>query len=153
MQVPTLSHHRPRITDPTLYLATLHAPAGARLLVGMVASVVCKGRRFQPSEARLAEMLHVSRRSIIRYSQLLQARGWLRVIRRGRRLTNVYRLSRELFHRITGQRPVPSNRPLQAHLFALGRKLGILPPGPSTGVAAPPNKTPLRPSWGVAAIA
>ncbi len=112
MQVTPVSHHSLRIHTPALYFAALSMPGGAIVLLAMVASVNLRGKVFRPGQARLAELRHCSRRTIIRQLRVLVERGYVRVIRRGRRLTNIYRLSRSLWQRLTGK-VTPTRRPIE----------------------------------------
>lgn len=103
MKVLKMSHHSPRVRAPALYLACLSTGVGPRLLLEVVAEAVLKGRVFMPSQVKLGELLHRDRRTIIRWAKAASARGWLRVVRRGKKLTNLYLLSRALWRRLTGQ--------------------------------------------------
>ena len=62
-----------------------------------------------------------------RWCRYAVERRWLRVIRRGRKLTNVYRLARWLWARLTGQvkRRLPSG--VQEPLYRLGLRFGMTP--------------------------
>ncbi len=95
--------HPPRIYAPGLYFGSLTAGNGPKLLLVAVAEVVLRGKVFSPSQRRLGELYRRDRRSVSRWVKVGVERGWLRVVRRGRKLTNVYRLSRHLWGRLTGQ--------------------------------------------------
>lgn len=103
MKVLKMSHHSRGVRAPALYLACLTTGVGPRLLLEVVAEAVLKGRVFMPSQAKLGELLHRDRRTIIRWAKAASAKGWLRVVRRGKKLTNLYLLSRALWRRLTGQ--------------------------------------------------
>lgn len=119
-----MSHHLPRLQVPALYFGSLTMPSGAAVLLEMIASVSVTGRKFRPSQHKLADMRHCSRRTIIRQLKLLSERGYVRVIRRGRRLTNVYRLSRSLWGRLTGKVARFARHSIQGELASLGLRVG-----------------------------
>lgn len=129
-----LSHHsgngrRPGvlIREPALYIACLDAPKGALVLLEALVPIVLKERVFSPSQARLGVMMHRSPRTIIRYVRILKERGWVRVYRRGKKLTNVYRLGRALWQRLTGQLKPRVPKALQDSLYRLGLRIGVDP--------------------------
>jgi DNA-binding transcriptional MocR family regulator len=73
-----------------------------KILVQVAATVLCH-RVCQPGEASLARMHGRSTRTIRRAIDTLQAAGLVEVIRRGRKLTNVLRLARSLWARLTNR--------------------------------------------------
>ena len=86
--------HRPGSSRPD-------ALAG-KILVQVAATVLCH-RVCQPGEASLARMHGRSTRTIRRAIDALQAAGLVDVIRRGRKLTNMLRLARALWARLTNR--------------------------------------------------
>jgi len=122
-----MSHHPPRIHSPALYFACLTAPTGVRQLVGVVAEAALHGQAFAPGQEKMGEMFHRDRRTMNRWCRYAVRHHWLRVIRRGRTLTNVYRLARWLWARLTGQwkRRLPTG--VQEPLYRLGLRLGMTP--------------------------
>lgn len=119
-----MSHHSGlNIRRPAWWLATVDATPGARLLLGMVAESCTHKRKVACSQVKLGELLHVGRRQVIRYVAELKAMGYLTVWRRGKKLTNVYRLSRALWARLTGRARPLHGRPRQELLTALGLTL------------------------------
>lgn len=103
MNVPVLAHHPLTVKHRAVWLASLSCSNGAHRVLSMIAETCLRRRDWQASQVRMAEMIHSSRRSIIRYAQELHALGYVRVIRRGKQLTNVYRLQRWLWERLTGR--------------------------------------------------
>jgi hypothetical protein len=134
MERTVLSHHfsgrrNPSllIRDPALYIACLDAPKGALVLLEAIVPICLKDRIFSPGQAKLGVMMHRSPRTIIRYVKVLRERGWLRVIRRGKKLTNIYRLGRTLWRRLTGRVASRAPRELQDVLYRLGLRFGVSP--------------------------
>jgi hypothetical protein len=119
--------HPPVIYAPGVYLGCLTASTGARLFIIAVAERALAGERFMPSQKRLGQLYHRSERSIRRWIRTGVEAGWLRVIRRGRKMTNLYRLSRYLWGRLTGRYKTKIPEELQTTLFNLGLKLGLAP--------------------------
>lgn len=138
MQVTRMSHHPLKIRTPALYFGSLSLPSGSAVLLEMIASVNVSGGRFHPGQDRLAELRHCTRRTIIRQLKVLAARGYIRVIRRGKKLTNVYRLSRSLWGRLTGQ--LTPKRPNVFQLWLQQRKLH------GNGIWATMREADLRPT-------
>lgn len=114
MNVRKTSHHFPRIEAPALYLGSLTLPAGSKVLLAMVAERCVRGQTFCPSQRRLGEMVRRRRETISRQLAVLRMHGWIRIIRRGKKLTNVYRLSRELWGRLMGRPASPRPNPQQS---------------------------------------
>jgi len=116
-----------RVYAPVFFIACRTLGTGPRLLLLVIAEAAWKNRTFSPSQITLATKLHRNRRTIIRWARALTARRLIVVERRGRRLTNRYRLSRAFWGRIVaGNRArVPSE--LQGPLRRLGLKMGIDP--------------------------
>jgi hypothetical protein len=77
-------------------------PLAGKLLLQIAATVLCK-RICQPSLWALGQMHGRSGRSIRRSIAALQAAGLIDVIQRGKKLSNVYRLARWLWARLTGR--------------------------------------------------
>ena len=125
MKVLKMSHHSRAVRAPALYLACLTTGTGPRLLLEVVAEAVLKGRVFMPSQVKLGELLHRDRRTIIRWAKAASARGWLRVVRRGKKLTNLYLLSRALWRRLTGQTKPKLPSELQETLWRIGLRIGV----------------------------
>lgn len=125
MDVPGPSHHPPLVQAPETYIAALSIPTLDRLLLGMVAEARLRKRNWTPSEARWGEVVHRCRETISRSVNRLARAGWLRVVRRGRRLTNIYLLSRTLWHRFTGQPRRRWDPELQGSLWRLGTAIGV----------------------------
>jgi hypothetical protein len=125
MEVTPVSHHSQRIRSWAAYTSSLTLPPLARTFLHNVGDACLRHRSYQPHQARLARSWGRDRRQVIRWVKLLEERGLLRKIRRGKKLTNVYRLARTLWNRLVGQtRPkVPSF--LQQTLFRLGLRIGI----------------------------
>ena len=119
--------HPPRIYAPALYFGSLTAGTGVRLLVAGIAERALAGQVFSPSQAKLGDMYHRDRRTIIRWVKVAVERRWVRVLRRGRKLTNVYRLSRWLWGRLTGRYTSKIPEALQGTLYSLGLKMGMTP--------------------------
>ncbi|HEV8674020.1 MAG TPA: hypothetical protein VGX21_08240 [Methylomirabilota bacterium] len=118
-----MSHHPPSIRFPAFYLGSLTAPSGAKVVLEMIAEASTRGRRFAPGIRSLAELVDRSPRTVLRQLAVLQSRGWVRAIRRGKKLTTIYRLSRALWGRLTGRPARPYARPLQTTLSALTGRL------------------------------
>ena len=107
MDVMAMSHHHPGIRFAVPYVAALPLPTLDRLLLTMVVDACLSGRTWQPRGARWGELVHRRRETVSRAVGRLQRLGYLRVIRRGRKLSNVYRLSRSLWNRlVSGRRAV-----------------------------------------------
>lgn len=119
--------HPPKIYAPALYFGALSAPTGVRLLVAGVAERALAGKVFSPSQRRLADLYHRDRRTISRWCRVAVDRGWLRVIRRGKKLTNLYRLTRWLWGRLTGRYKSRVPTELQDTLYRLGLRMGVEP--------------------------
>ena len=114
-----LSSHPPKVRFPAFYLASLTAPAGSRVILSAITDACLRGRRFAPGQRSLGELVHRTARTVRRQLRVLVERGWVRAIRRGRRLTTIYRLSRSLFARLTGRPPRPDWGPYQQPLAGL----------------------------------
>lgn len=132
----------PRIYAPALYFGCLTAPMGVRVMVAGIAECALRGRVFSPSQARLGELYHRDRRTISRWVQHATRCGWIRVLRRGKKLTNVYRLARYLWRRLTGQfRQRPPTRE-QQQLLDLFRRIERIRPELRGGRADPNRQLP-----------
>jgi len=94
----------PPIRWRSMYISALTAPLGPKMFLDDVAEVVLKGGVFSPSQASMGQHFRRDRCTVNRWVRLLVRRGWLQVRRRGRKLSNVYRLSRALWRRMTGRR-------------------------------------------------
>lgn len=73
-----------------------------KILVQVAATVLCH-RVCQPGEISLARMHGRSTRTIRRALDTLQDAGLIDVIRRGKKLTNVLRLARSLWAKLTNR--------------------------------------------------
>ena len=111
LMIPTLGRiaARDRRAPPpirwrSMYISALTAPLGPKMFLDDVAEVVLKGGVFSPSQASMGQHFRRDRCTVNRWVRLLVRRGWLQVRRRGRKLSNVYRLSRALWRRMTGRR-------------------------------------------------
>lgn len=120
-----MSHHPPPVRAAHTYLASLTLPASCRELLHIVAEARLKRRNCTPSQARLATILHLSRRQVVRVVDRLTAAGLLRRHRRGRRLTNIYLLGRALWRRLTGQPKRRLDPDVQGTLFRIGTVIGV----------------------------
>lgn len=120
-----MSGHSPTLRNPELWCASLTAPPGARLFLLSVMRAVARKQVFCPRQEALGKAMHRRGRTVRRWTKLLTERGWLRVIRRGRKLTNIYRLSRSLFYRLTGQRRRPCPADLQPVLSQFLARAGL----------------------------
>jgi hypothetical protein len=103
MAVSSVSHHSARITSRGLWLWTLELPEGPTLLLETIAGLCERDRRFQAGQDWLAGSRGRSRRTIIRWVKALETRGLIHVIRRRKKLTNIYRLARWLWARLKGR--------------------------------------------------
>jgi len=119
--------HAPRIYAPAIYFGCLSAGTGVRLLVAGVAERALAGQVFSPSQAKLGQLYHRDARTIRRWLKVGVERRWLRVVRRGRKLTNVYRLARWLWGRLTGRHEARIPDELQGTLFRIGSRAGLTP--------------------------
>jgi hypothetical protein len=120
-----MSSHSLTIKAPALYALALNAPMGTRLLVAVLFERARAGKPFTPSQAKLARMVHRHERTVRRWLKVGAQRGWIKVIRRGRKQTNVYRLTGALWRRLTGQHPSRLPRTLQESLLRLGLHAGL----------------------------
>lgn len=130
----SLKASRPGTTRPD-------ALAG-KLLVFVVTTILCK-RACRPSHEALGRMFGRHARSIARSVHALRAAGLIEVKRRGRKLSNVYRLTTWLWRRLTNDRPrrtPPRRRPVRQDdgLSAVcARVLSKFGPGAARGAPAP----------------
>ena len=112
-----MSHHfqrgangAPSVRYPMLYMLATKAsrmPGGqSDTLAGkvfmVVATTCCCKRKCQPGQRALGSMFGRSPRSIQRAIRALTDAGLVVKIRRGRKLTNLYRLAEWIWRRITG---------------------------------------------------
>ena len=131
----------PKLYAPALYFGALSAPLGVRLLIAAVAEAKLAGRVFSPSQAALGRLYRRDARTIKRWVRLAVQRGYLQRTRRGRTLSNVYRLSPRLWRRLTGRYRTPTARELQGTLWRLGLRLGVDPATMrAQRVQAPPGR-------------
>ena len=102
---------RLRVRFHTLWTLSLKAyrrgssrpdPLAGKILMQVASTVLC-GRVFQPSLEALGRMHGRSARSIARAVGALEAAGFVEVIQRGKKLSNVYRLALWLWRRLTGR--------------------------------------------------
>jgi len=98
-----MSYHLPRLYAPIWYVGSLSLGTGPRLLLELVLDAKRAHREVQLDQVTWGKLLHRSPRTIRRWLRELRARHLVRVIRRGRRLTNLYMLGRSLWARLTGQ--------------------------------------------------
>jgi DNA-binding transcriptional MocR family regulator len=138
MNPTPLTHHSDglKLRHPIWYIASLTISPWARLLLMQIEDAIIKDRRVRLSQASWAEQMHCSLRTVTRALKELRVHGLIRVIRRGKKLTNVYRLSRNLWGRITGRFDRAPQHPLLPYLSDLRRKFC-----PGYGTVAP---TPLQ---------
>lgn len=116
-----------RVRYPNLYAASLTAPLGTRLLMGLIFDRALSETPFSPGELRLARMFKRSPRTVRRWIHEAERRGWIKVVRRGKYKTNRLMLSRAMWRRITGQSRTRIDQGLQGSLFRIGRHLGLAP--------------------------
>jgi hypothetical protein len=134
--------HPPKVYAPALYFGCLTAPTGVRLLVAGVAEAALGGKVFSPSQAKLGQLYHRDRRTILRWVKVAVGRGWIRRTRRGRTMTNVYRLSRWLWGRLTGRHASKVPKLLQDSLWRIGLRIGVTPAKMHGAGLAPPGGGP-----------
>lgn len=120
-----VSYHSHQLRAPALYASSLNGPLGTRLLIAVLFERALAGKPFTPSQAKLARLVHRSDRTVRRWLDVGVRRGWIRVVRRGRKLSNLYRLSRPLWARLVGQQPPRLPTALQATMWSVGRHLGL----------------------------
>ncbi len=117
--------HPPVIQLPASYVASLGLTCTAQGMLQVVTERRLKGRNVTLSVKGWARLLHRSIRQVIRASGELQARGLLRKIRRGCRLTNIYLLALRLWCRFTGRTPRRLDPEVQGVLWRLGQRSGV----------------------------
>jgi len=113
-----MSHHsgralplKPRVGHPLLYMLAMKVCRGnarrpdtlAGKLFVQISSTVCLKRPCTPGRRSLGAMHGRSVRSIARALRALVDAGLVERRRRGKQLTNVYRLAKWIWARITGQ--------------------------------------------------
>jgi hypothetical protein len=91
-----------RVQHAVLFLQSTPIPMLPRLLLTTIGTTVIAGQPMTPGQDRLAEMFGRRRETICKALAFLRREGLIRVKRRGRKLTNVYLLSRRLWHALTG---------------------------------------------------
>lgn len=120
---PMTNHSNPlRIKHIPWYVAALSVSPWARLMLLEIQDAVCHGRHVWLSQASWAEHLGCSPATVTRALRELREHGHIYVIRRGKMLTNLYRLSRNLWGRITGRLDRKPEHPLQPFLSRLREK-------------------------------
>jgi len=116
-----------RAQHPVMWLVSTPLPMLQRNLLVVIASIVTSGKLCAPSQERLGEMLDRSRETIGRALAALVAQRLIAAKRRGRRLTNVYRLAHRIWQAITGRIP-PYWKDRQLHLrYEAGQRGGLTP--------------------------
>jgi hypothetical protein len=127
MDVRKPSHHPLAIRRRALYTLSLSLPTGPKVLLEAITETVLAGGRFQPSQQRVGELAGRRRETVNRWVRVLRERGLVRVVRRGKRMTNFYLLARALWCRLTGRVRPKLPAPVQESLFRLGLRMGVNP--------------------------
>jgi len=115
----------PRVYAPVFWIACRTLGTGPRLLLEVIAEAAWKNRVFSPSQARLATALHRDARTIRRWARQLAGRRLIVIQRRGRKLTNRYRLSHAFWGRLVAGNRARVSAELQGPLRRLGLKIGV----------------------------
>lgn len=118
----------PKARDPILYLLSTPLAHHQRLLLVTIGAMTLRSRACRPSQARLGEILRRKRETVNRHIRALKVQGLVRVVRRGKGLTNVYLLARWVWKALTGKATVyDRNRQYQLD-FQRGIEAGLSPP-------------------------
>ncbi len=101
---PRVRHHTQWLLSIKVYRpgSTRNDLLAGKILTQAAACILCNGT-FKPALGTLAEAHGVCVRSVSRSVQALKLGGFVTIRRRGRKLSNVYRLAKWLWCRLTGR--------------------------------------------------
>lgn len=96
------------IKNPSLYVLSLPLDGPAKGILSGITSIRLRGGHAQPGYLELARWISRSTKTVARALQELEAKGYLKRKRRGKKLTNVYFLGHFLYRLLTAGRRILS---------------------------------------------
>ena len=103
----------PLVTEVSLWLSSLPLRANPTLILVNIAQLRLRGRRVAVGHRCMTGWLRRTRFTVIRALALLEEKGYIVRVRRGKKLVNLYFLSKRIWAALTQGRKVP--RPIRGN--------------------------------------
>lgn len=98
------------IANVTLYIHQFGLEPAETLILEAIVSIRMRGKRAQPGWKEMSTWIHRSTRTVARAIGVLEGKGLMRRIRRGKRLTNIYFIAGRLWRRLIAGRKIAYER-------------------------------------------
>jgi DNA-binding transcriptional ArsR family regulator len=92
-----------RVNNLTLYIESMSLSSPAKLFLLGVASIRLRNRLCQVSQKEWGKLLSRSRRTVCYAIKELKEKNLIKIVRRGKKLTNLYFLAHWLYKMLTGK--------------------------------------------------